>query len=356
VLLSVVVIFVFFAFGYFGEAVKTPSLRSPIFVAAPLLFFGLAWVLRNKTGVPAAANAVGMIGALILPIMLSALSQDGADWGNREGIGTWFPLAWIPNLEGPDRWVGYAIVGVVCAVIYFVLAARHRIYAYAVAPMLWAVVGALGLYWAMGMSGPQMLTVLAAIGAGLVAATVGRSTFVGRTVSVPTIRVGVVGAPVVFGIALLFAYNDAVESGAATPDMSDLASPGAAAAALLAVVLAIASGTGFAWEGLGERTRASLSAGLRVAAYLAAGVAMVLSLSYEMTPGWIGAVLVGYGLAVAVIDRLIGGTGEAVTWIARGSIVLGATLALTDPVATTVVWSGIAIVAMARAAAPGARE
>ena len=356
VLLSVVVIFVFFAFGYFGEAVKTPSLRSPIFVAAPLIFFGLAWMLRNKTGVPAAANAVGLIGALILPVMLAALTQDGANWGNREGIGTWFPLAWVPNLEGEDRWVGYAIVGVVCAAFYFVLAIRHSIYAYGVAPALWAVIGAVGLYWASGMSGPQMLAVLAAISVGLVAATLGRRTFVGRIISVATVRIGSAGALVVFGFALLFAYNDAIEGGTAAPSLADLASPGAAAAALLAGVLAVSSGTGFAWEGLGERTRASLSAGLRVAAYIAAGVALVLSLSYETTPGWIGAVLVGYGLVAAVIDRLIGGTGEAVSWIARGSIAVGAALSITDPAATTVVWSGIAIVAMARAVVPVARE
>jgi len=354
VLLSVVVIFVFFAFGYFGEAVKTPSLRSPIFVAAPVIFFGLAWMLRNKTGVPAAANAVGLIGALILPIMLSALFQDGADWNNRESIGTWFPLSWVPNQEGSTRWIGYAIVGVVCAAVYFLLATRHRIYAYGVAPMLWAVVGALGLYWTMGMSGPQMLTVLAAIAAGLIIATIGRATYVGRTISAQTVRIGVVGAPVVFGFALLFAYNDALSSGTGSLGMSDLASPGAGAAALLAATLAISSGTGFAWEALGKRTRASLAAGLRVGAYLAAGVALVLSLSYETTSGWIGAALVGYGMAIAVIDHLIGGTGRTVTWIARGAILLGAALALTDPVSSTVVWSVIAVAAAARAVEPRA--
>ena len=113
VLLSVVVIFVFFAFGYFGEAVRTPSLRSWIFLAVPLAFFGLAWILRNRTGLPAAADAVGLIGALILPIMLSALFQDGSDWSNREGLGGLLPLSWIPNLEGSDRWIGYAAVGLI---------------------------------------------------------------------------------------------------------------------------------------------------------------------------------------------------------------------------------------------------
>jgi hypothetical protein len=356
VLLSVLVIFVFFAFGYFGEAVKTPSLRSPIFVAAPLIFFGLAWVLRNKTGVPVAANAVGLIGALILPIMLSALFQDGADWNNKEGIGTWFPLAWIPNQEGSSRWTGYAIVGVVCAGVYFLLSTRHPIYAYGVAPMLWAVVGALGLYWTVGMSGPQMLTVLAAIGAGLIIATIGRTTYVGRTISVRTVRIGVVGAPAVFGFALLFAYNDALGSGTGNVGLSDLASPGAWAAALLAAVLAISSGAGFAWEGLGERTRNSLAAALRIASYASAGVALVLSLSFETTLGWVGAALVGYGFAIAVIDRLIRGTSEAATWIARGSIVIGAALAFTDPVSSTVVWSVMAIAAAARAVAPPVRR
>ena len=349
VLISVVVIFVFFAFGYFGEAVETPSLRSPIFVAVPLLFFALAWILRTKTGVRAAADAVGLIGALILPIMLSAVFQDGADWNNREGIGGWFPLSWVPNYEGSERWIGYAIVGLVCAGIYFLMATRHSIYAYGVAPMLWAAAGALGLYWSDGMSGPQMLIVLAAIVVGLVAASLGRATYVGRTVSVATIRIGVVGAPIVFVFALLFAYNDAIEDGIASPDLADLAYPGALAAGLLAAVLAISSGTAFAWSGLGERTRDAAATVMRVAAYLAAGVALVLALAYETTPGWFGAVLVGYGLAVAVVDHIVGGTGPAPRWIARGAIVVGAALTFVDPAATIVVWSVIAVVACLRA-------
>ena len=349
VLISVVVIFVFFAFGYFGEAVETPSLRSPIFVAVPLLFFALAWILRTKTGVRAAADAVGLIGALILPIMLSAVFQDGADWNNREGIGGLFPLSWVPNFEDSDRWIGYAVVGLVCAGIYFLMATRHSIYAYGVAPMLWAAAGALGLYWSDGMSGPQMLIVLAAIVVGLVAASLGRATYVGRTVSVATIRIGVVGAPIVFVLALLFAYNDAIEEGIASPDLADLAYPGALAAGLLAAVLAISSGTAFAWSGLGERTRDAAATVMRVAAYLAAGVALVLALAYETTPGWIGAVLVGYGLAVAVVDHIIGGTGPAPLWIARGAIVVGAALTFVDPAATIVVWSVIAVVACLRA-------
>ena len=349
VLISVVVIFVFFAFGYFGEAVETPSLRSPIFVAVPLLFFALAWILRTKTGVRAAADAVGLIGALVLPIMLSAVFQDGANWSNRKGIGGWFPLSWVPNYEGSQRWIGYAIVGLVCAGIYFLMATRHSIYAYGVAPMLWAAAGALGLYWSDGMSGPQMLIVLAAIVVGLVAASLGRATHVGRTVSVATIRIGVVGAPIVFVFALLFAYNDAIEDGIASPDLADLAYPGALAAGLLAAVLAISSGTAFAWSGLGERTRDAAATVMRVAAYLAAGVALVLALAYETTPGWIGAVLVGYGLAVAVVDHIVGGTGPAPQWIARGAIVVGTALTFVDPAATIVVWSVIAVVACLRA-------
>lgn len=355
VLLSVIVIFVFFAFGYFGDAVKTPSLRSPIFVAAPLIFFGLAWVLRTKTGVHAAADAVGIIGALILPIMLAALFQDGSDWGNRSSVGTWFPLAWVPNLEGPDRWAGYAVVGLVCAAVYFMLATRLKIYAYAVGPMLWATVGALGLYWASGMSGPQMLMVLAAVGISMVVATAWRATFIGRTASIATVRVGVIAAPVVFGFAILFAYNDAIERGVAIPSLQDLAYPGAAAAGLLAGVLAISSATEFAWQGLGERTRSSLAVILRIGAYLAAGVGMVLGLSYQATPGWIGAVLVGYGIAITLADHVIGGTGEAPLWIARASIVLGTTLAFTAPGPTTLVWSLLLIAALARSILPEAR-
>ena len=75
-----------------------------------------------------------------------------------------------------------------CAGIYYAMARRHRIYAYTVAPMAWAAVGALGLYWAYGMSGPQMLTVLAAIGAGLIAAIAWRDTQIGHTRHVRPIR------------------------------------------------------------------------------------------------------------------------------------------------------------------------
>ncbi|MFO7582724.1 hypothetical protein [Guyparkeria sp.] len=369
VLLSVVVIFVFFAFGYFGEAIENPGWRSPIFIAAPLVFFGLAWVLRHKTGVPAAANAVGLIGALILPIMLSALFQDDSSWSHYWGdaagtperadqaksLAKFFPLSWVPNLDGSARWAGYALVGLACAGIYFVMARRHRIYAYGVAPMAWAAVGALGLYWAAGMSGRQMLTVLAAVGLGLVAAILGRDTTVGKTISYQTIRIGVIAAPIVFVFALLFAYNDAVESGVASPTISDLSYPGAWAAGLLAAVLAVSSATGFAWQDLGERTRTATTLALRMCAYLAAGAAIVLALSYEATPGWIGVALVAYGLGVAVVDRILGGTGEAATWIARGATVVGVALALTAPWPTVAVWAVFMLAAMARAVSATSR-
>lgn len=370
VLLSVVVIFVFFAFGYFGEAVENPGLRSPIFLAAPVVFFGLAWVLRNKTGVPAAANAVGLIGALILPIMLSALFQDDSSWSHYWGeeaqtpareaqagsIARFFPLSWVPNLDGSDRWVGYAIVGILCAGIYYLMARRQRIYAYGVAPMAWATVGALGLYWSTGMSGPQMLMVLAAIGVGLAMAIAWRETTIGRTIAFQTVRIGVVTAPIAFSFALLFAYNDAIERGVASPSLSDLAYPGSAAAGLLAAVLAISSATGFAWQNLGERTRQATLTALRIAAYVSAGIAVVLALSYEATPGWIGVALVAFGVGVAAVDGVLGGSGTAPTWIARASIVIGAALAITTPWPTIVVWASFLIIAVARSAFSPIRE
>ncbi len=335
VLLSVVVIFVFFAFGYFGDAVNRPALRPPIFVATPLAFLGMAWVLRSRLQLPLAANAVGMIGALVLPIMLAALFRDGYH----------VP----PDLAGSDRWVGYAIVGLITAVVYLALTLRHEIYAYLVAPMLWVVAGSLGLYWESGMSGPQLLTVLAVVLAGLAAASRGRATRLGRLLAVPAVRTSVAGAPFVFVLSLIFAYEDAVAAGVAAPGIADLAGPGAVAAALLAAILGVASGAGFAWDELGPRTRHGITVGLRVASYLAAGTALMLALASTASPGWLGVALIGYGVAVWLLDRMVGGTAGAGIWLARAGVAVGLALSLAEPEPALVAWLAVAVLAAARA-------
>lgn len=342
VLLAIVVIFVFFAFGYFGDVVSEANLRPPFFVAVPLFFFGIAWVLRTRTGIPAAATAIGLIGALSVPVMISALFRD------------WAPFP--PDLHGSDRYWGYALAGALSALLYFYLATRQRIYAYLVAPILWAAAGALGLYWRDGVSGPQFFTVLAVIIASLAVASRWRTGAIGGLLAVPAARVGVVVAPFVFVLSLVYAYNDATQSGATQPGVADLAQPGSIAAALLAVVLGLASGMDFAWEDLGPRTRAALRASLRVLAYTAIGVALLLALGLEATSGWIGAVLVGYGLVVWAADRLVRGTGDAAIWIARGSMLIGAVLAATEPSPAVVVWSFVFIAAIGRVQSPAFRS
>ena len=62
------------------------------------------------------------------------------------------------------------------------------------------------------------------------------------------------------------------------------------------------------------------------------GVALLLVLALEVTAGWIGVALLGYGVAVLAIDRLVRGTGEAALWIGRGTIVVGLVLAATEPI------------------------
>ncbi|MEA3502160.1 MAG: hypothetical protein U9R47_05245, partial [Actinomycetota bacterium] len=312
-----------------------------VFVAVPLFFLGVAWVLRTRTGLPVAASAIGLIGGLTVPVMLSALFRD------------WAPFP--PDLHGSDRYWGYALVGVISALIYFFLATRQVVYAYLIPPILWAAAGSLGLYWRDGMSGAQLITVLAAIVISLAIASRFRTGRIGGLLAVPTVRAAVVVAPFVFVMSLVFAYEDAVRSGVETPGIEEMAQPGAMAAGLLALVLGLASSMEFAWQELGPRTRAGLRVSLRVLAYVAAGVAVMLALALEVTPAWIGVALVGYGIAVLGIDHLVKGTGDAALWIARGTILVGLVMAATEPIPALIVWSAALLVAIGRALFPAVR-
>jgi hypothetical protein len=206
------------------------------------------------------------------------------------------------------------------------------------------------------MSGPQLFTVLAAIIATFVVAARHQTGRVAELVAVPAVRVGVVAAPFVFVVSLVFAYDDAIRSGVAEPGIEDLAQPGAIAAALLAIVLGLASGMDFAWSGLGPRTRTALRVALRVLAYVTVGVALLLVLALEATAGWIGVALLGYGVAVLAVDRLVRGTGEAALWIGRGTIVVGLVLAATEPIPTIMAWTPALLISAARAALPRIRS
>ena len=89
---------------------------------------------------------------------------------------------------------------------------------------------------------------------------------------------------------------------------------------------------------------------------MAIGLALVLSLAFEVTPGWLGIALLGYGVAVWSIDRVVRGTGEAALWIARGTTVIGLVLAATDPIPAIVGWSLVLVAAAARAVMPDVRS
>jgi hypothetical protein len=343
VLLAVVVIFVFFAFGYIGDIVANPNLRPLVELGVPLFFLGLAWVLRNRTGLPAAASAVGLIGAVTLPVMLSASFQDGS-------------LCCPPDVNGPPRWAMYGLVGILTAAIYLWLSTRARIYSYLVLPMLWTAAGAFGLYWTSGMSGPQIFTVLGAIAISILLAGFVRRTSVGRHLSIPTVRAGVLAAPFVLIVGLVFAYNDAIESGVAAPRLGDLAYPGIIAAVLTAAVFAVSSGTAYAWEGIPVRTRTAVLAVLRSLAYVTLAGAWLLTAGLGVPTGWLGVGLMGYAIAVVVVDRLVGGTDTAAVWIGRVTGAAGLVLALADPVPATLAWAGVATGAALRAVSPTARR
>ena len=172
-----------------------------------------------------------MIGALVLPIMLSATFQDGS----------MIP----PDVDGPARWWAYAAVGIVLALVYALASRRSAMYAYLVGPGLWAAVGAVGLFLedglrlvrsgglgalgtpggftADGISAAQMVLVAVAIAATIPAASALRATGVGRRISAPLVRSALVALPFVVATAIVFAYSDAVLAGIAEPGLRDLA-------------------------------------------------------------------------------------------------------------------------------------
>ena len=109
VFLALVVLVVFFTVDdYFGQVFGTPWTRPFIFMIFPAFFFVLAWVLRHKSGIPQAAIAIELIGAVLVLAMVAALFRDA--------------LRIPPNVEQLGRWAVYAGSGAVALVVFWLLA------------------------------------------------------------------------------------------------------------------------------------------------------------------------------------------------------------------------------------------
>jgi hypothetical protein len=305
VLLLGLVMFAFFGLGFYGDIVRGDQWRPwrPVVAAAlPAAGFGVAALLRNQTGIPFTANAIGFLASLSLPIMLASLFQDGAPWGP-------------PDLDGASRWFGYAVVGLVSAAIFLFASRRSTMYAYLVGPGIWVAAGALGLFLedgipllsgagvssysqftSDGISWAQMAFVLGAMALTLVVVRVRPH----GPVAPRIVRSGIVCLPLVAGFGAAFAALDGgtpLEATAAPTTL--LLSTGAVAFA--------ARGSGFAWEGMGERLRAWIRGSLSTTgvAVVAAGWVATGLLGVDIP--WIGAGLALYAAALLVAgERVVG--------------------------------------------------
>ncbi len=368
VLLSIVVIYVFFAFGYFGETIddEHKHFRPLVEIGVVAFFLGLAWVLRHRTGIPQTSAAVEMIGIILVPVMLSASFRDGCTPAYR-------PWCLPPDVDGPGRWAAYAGAGLISTGIYYLYARRRAIYSYLVAPMLWVSLGALALYledgvpllrngdaWRLdeftrdGISALQLIAVLAGIGITIAAAGKWRTTKIGKLLAVPTVRAGVLCTPFVLILSLVFSYNDALSRGVTVPNLADLAWPNVLATAIAAAVFAAASGAGFAWEGLGTRLKRDTALVLQVAAYLSLVASWLLTAGFGVSPAWLGVGLIGYAAVIAVFDRYLTGADIAAVWIVRTALAVGGALALLEPGATLAAWGTLSVVAVLRPTVPAA--
>jgi hypothetical protein len=291
VLLLTLVIFAFYGLGFYGDMVRGERWapwRPVVATALPVTLFGLAWLLRVGTGIAFTANAIGFLGAVSLPIMLSSLFQDGAPWGP-------------PDLDGPARWFGYAAVGATCAVVYVLAARRAGIYAYLVGPGIWVAAGALGLFLedalpllqdgaltsleqftSDGISWVQMTAVLLAMT--LTFAVVRLSPWRGA-VAVAVVRSGLVVLPVVAGLAVAFALVEGISGVSAD-------SAAALILTLTGLVTLLGGTAGFVWSDLGEGLRRWIRFSLSGIAIVAFGAAWVATRWIGIPDPWIS-----YGLA-----------------------------------------------------------
>ena len=320
VVLSGVAIFSFFAFGHFGRVVTNPDVRPLVFVMVPLVFWGMTRLLRQQVSVQASADATGVIGALTLPIMLSGLFRDGSD-------------LIVPDVGGSARWVLYALVGVVCSVVYVRMARGRRVYGYLVAPMLWASVGALGLYITFGVSSYQLYAVLAAMVVSII--VVAKRPTSG--IAAATGRVAVVAFPVVLLTAAVFAFRNG--AGPLGP------SPAVAAAVTGAMLLAL-SLLDDVWSDLPLRSRSALRSGLVNAGYISLGLSLLLTVSWLASPEWIGPVAIAYGVFVWMIHDRVGGSVVWVPLVARATIAIGGGLSMLFTAPSIVVLIALNVVAV----------
>ncbi len=370
VLLSIVVIYVFFAFGYFGETIddQHKHFRPLAEIGVVAFFLGLAWVLRHRSGIPQTSTAIEMIGIILVPIMLSASFRDGCTPAYR-------PWCLPPDVDGPGRWAAYAGAGLISTGIYYLYARRRAIYSYLVAPMLWVSLGAFALYledgikllrsgngWSLdsftqdGISAPQLILVLAAIGLSIAAASRWRDSRLGKLLAVPTVRAGVLFTPFVLALSLVFSYNDALSRGVAAPNLTDLAWPNMIATGIAAAVFAAASGATFAWERLGGRLRRDTALVLQVAAYLSLAASWLLTAGFGVSPAWLGAGLVGYSFLIAIFDRYLTGSTVAAVWVVRTALAVAGSLSLLEPGPTLTAWGALSVLAILRATVPAAAE
>ena len=351
VVLSIVVVYVFYVYDYFGQLVDAQH-RPLWFIGTIFLFLGMARMLRRGTSIPSTATAVEMIGLLAIPMMLSGFFRDGCNPGVHV-------TCMVPDVDGPARWMAYAAVGLVTAGVYHFFARRRRIYAYLVAPMLWMTAGALGLYLEEGLgvafgndpakletfthdgiSGWQAVAVLVAVGLTIAIAGRYRNSSIGKDLAVPTVRAAVVMTPFVLALGFVLAYFNDTLAGA-RPSFADLSATNVASLLAVAGVFAFGSRASFAWEGISATLQRQSAAILRAASYLAVGLAWVMSAAYEISVASVGLGLIVYAFAIVVIDRLAAGAGN-IMWIVRLSAVAGAALTLLEPMPALIAWAALA--------------
>jgi hypothetical protein len=349
VFLALVTLVVFFAVDdYFGRTFRTPWTRPFIFLVFPAFFFVLAWVLRHRSGIPQAAIAIELIGAVLVPAMVAALFRDGF----------WFP----PNVEQLGRWVMYAGSALPALLVFWLLARRRRLYAYLIAPTVWTMAGALGLYlhfhWIdepgldrpmpEGMSAYQIVLILTAMAATVLIAVLIRETSLGKLVSIPTVRVAVAVAPFVLIAAIQFAYADAVTEGlpGVSPGLEQMDLPVALAAAATGALYLAARRARFAWEGLPDRARRDLPEVVAALGSAALVTAAGLGFADVVPLPWAGAILCAAGVGLAAAERIPWFGSRSGLWLAASGTAAGLALSLGSGGATAAAW-GLAALALA---------
>ena len=342
VLLLGLVMFAFFGLGFYGDIVSGDQWRPwrpVVAIVLPAGAFAVAALLRNRTGVPFTANAIGFLAALSLPIMLASLFQDGAPWGP-------------PDLDGPSRWFGYAAVGLVSAAIFGFATQRSTMYAYLVGPGVWVAAGALGLFLEDGLpliggagissyaqftsDGISWVQMAFVLGAMAVTLLVARARPHGR-VAPRMVRSAVVCLPVVAGFGAAFAALEG-EGSALGID----AAPTALLLSTGAVAFA-ARGSGFAWEGAGERLRAWIGASLGATGLVVVAAGWVATGILGVEIPWIGAGLALYAGALLIGGRRIVGDGEVVIAGLRLIGAVGMIVAVFDAWSAVGAWTAAAL-------------